>query len=106
MDLRYLLAQTGIELLAVTETKLGENFPDAQFYVEGYNLTPYRRDRNTNGGGLMVFIRKDLITRRIKELESTKTEVISLELTVSKRKWIIFSVYRPTETNFKPFSLS
>ena len=103
VDLRYVLAQTGIELLAVSETKFSENFPDAQFYVEGYNFPPYRRDRNSNGGGLMVFAKKDLITRRIKELKSTKIEIISLELTVSKRKWIIFSVYRPPKTNIQTF---
>ena len=103
VDSRYVLAQTGIELLVVSETKLTENFPDAQFYVEGYNFPPYRRDRNSNGGGLMVFAKKDLITRRIKELESTKIEIISLELTVSKHKWIIFSVYRPPKTNFETF---
>ena len=61
VDLRNVPAQTGIELLAVSETKLSENFPDAQFYVEGYNFPPYRRDRNTNGVGLMVFTKKDLI---------------------------------------------
>ena len=103
VDLRYVLAQTGIELLAVSETKLGENFPDAQFYVESYIFPSYRRDRNTDGRGLMVFRKKDLITTRIKELESTKIEIISLELTVSKRKWIIFSVYRPPKTNFEIF---
>ena len=101
--MRYVLAQTGIKLLAVSETKLGENLPDAQFYVEGYNFPPYRKDRNTNGGGLMVFTRKDLITRRIKELESTKMEIISLELTVSKHTWIIFLVYRPPKTNVETF---
>ena len=103
VDLRYVLAQTHIQLLAVSETKLSENFPDAQFYLEGYSFPPFRRDRNTNGGGLMVFTKKDLITGRIKELESTKIEMISLELTVSKRKWIIFSVYRPPKTNFETF---
>ena len=104
VDLRYVLAQTGIELPAVSETKLSENFPDAQFYVERYNFPPYHRDRNSNGGGLMVFMKKDLITGQIKELESTKTEINSLELTVSKHKWIIFSVYLPPKTtNFQTF---
>ena len=79
VDLRYVPAQTGTELLAVSETKLSENSPDAQFYVEGYNFPPYWRDRNTSGGGLMVF---------------TKLTVIS------KRKWIIFSVYQPPKTKF------
>ena len=50
VDLRYVPAQTGTELFAVSETKLGESFPDAQFYVGGYNFPPYWRDRNKNGG--------------------------------------------------------
>ena len=54
----------------------------------------------------MIFMKKDLITRRINELESTKVETISLELTVSKRKWMIFSVYRPPKSNFETFSRS
>ena len=58
VDLKYVLSQTGIELLAVSETKLSENFSDAQFYVEGYNFPPYRRDRNTNRGGLNGFQEK------------------------------------------------
>ena len=35
--------------------------------------------RNKKWGGLMVFTKKYLITRRIKELESTKVEITSLE---------------------------
>ena len=31
----------------------------------------------------------------MKDLESTEIEVICLELTIAKRKWVIFSVYRP-----------
>ena len=58
MDLRYVLPQTGTELLAVSETKLSENFPDAQFYEEGYNFSPYQRDGNTNGGGFNGFYEK------------------------------------------------
>ena len=41
VDLRYVLAQTGIELLTVSEKKLSKNFSDAHFYVEGYNFPPY-----------------------------------------------------------------
>ena len=48
----------------------------------------------------MVFKKNDLVTGRIKELESTKIEIISLELTVSKHKWINFSVYRPSKGLF------
>ena len=94
-DLRYILRQTGIKIVAVSETKLSVEFPDSQFFIDGYTFPVFQRDRNKHGGGLIVFTKKDLITKRKKEFESTDLEVIWLELTVSKRKWIIFSVYRP-----------
>ena len=42
-----------------------------------------------------MFTKKDLITKRMKNLESTEIEVICLELIIAKRKWVIFPVYRP-----------
>ena len=49
-DLRYILKQTGIEIVAVSETKLSEEFPDSQFFIDGYTFPAYRRDRNKHGG--------------------------------------------------------
>ena len=37
----------------------------------------------------------DVITKHLIELELSLIEVICVELTVSKNKWAIFSVYRP-----------
>ena len=45
--------------------------------------------------GLIVFTKRDLITKQMKDLESTEIEVICSELTLAERKWVIFSVYRP-----------
>ena len=33
VDLRHILEQTGIEIVAVSETKLSEEFPDSQFLL-------------------------------------------------------------------------
>ena len=99
-----ILKQTGVEIVTVSETKLSEEFPDSQFFIDGYTFPAYRRDRNKHGGGLIVFTKKDLITKRKKEFESTDLEVICLELSISKRKWIIFSVYHPPGSgNFANF---
>ena len=68
IDLRYILKQTGI---AVSETKLSEEFPDSQFFYGRVYFPAYRRDRYKHGGGLIVFTKKDLITKRKKEFEST-----------------------------------
>ena len=39
-----------VDILVITETKLDDSFPNAQFLVEGFS-TPFRFDRNRNGGG-------------------------------------------------------
>ena len=46
----------------LSETKLDSSFPHAQFSIEGYSK-PYRLDRDRNGGGLILFIRKGLLSK-------------------------------------------
>ena len=55
VDLRQILEQTGIEIVAVSESKLSEEFPDSQFFIDGYMFPAYRRDRNNHGSGSIVF---------------------------------------------------
>ena len=102
VDLRHVLSQTGIEIVSISETKLSSDFPDAQFQVDGY-VYPYRKDRTKHGGGIMVFVKNDLITKWKQEFESDSVEIISLELTISREKWNIFSFYRPPKSNIANF---
>ena len=48
-----------IDVLLISETKIDSSFPSAQFHLEGYP-TPYRLDRNANGGGILLYIREDI----------------------------------------------
>ena len=57
------------------------------------------RDRDKNGGGLIEFLRKGYITKRLKDYETQICETICSEFTVSKKQWICFSVYRPLSYN-------
>ena len=50
-----------IDILMISETKLHANFPTNQFFIQGY-LTVYRLDRNDKGGGIMLFVKDDVIT--------------------------------------------
>lgn len=93
-DLRYILSIANIELIAITETKLNSEFPDAQFCVNGYH-SPVRKDRNINGGGIMVLIKNDIPFKRLKEFESESLEIICIEIQITKKRWCVFSVYRP-----------
>ena len=98
IDLRHILIHTGVESVVIGESKLDSEFPDDQFHIDGYSFPPYRRDRNQHGGGLLMFTRNDLITRRLENFKSSNIEMICIELIISKRKWVIFSVYRPPKT--------
>ena len=51
-----------LDLLLVSETKLDDSFPTAQFLMSGF-CKPYRLDRCSNGGGLPLYIRADTPSR-------------------------------------------
>ena len=47
------------DVLLVSETKIDDSFLNGNFLIDGFS-TPYRLDRNSNGGGLMLFVREDI----------------------------------------------
>ena len=44
---------------------LDASFPENQFYIDGFSK-PYRLDRNIHGGGVMIYIRKDIPSKELK----------------------------------------
>ena len=51
----------------VFETKLDDNFPEGQFLIEGFH-SPFRFDRNRNGGGIMIYLREDIPAKLLSHL--------------------------------------
>ena len=43
-----------VDILGLSETKLDNSFPTAQFKVD--NFMVYRKDRNGFGGGLLMYV--------------------------------------------------
>ena len=68
-----------IDLPFIDETKLDASFPDTQFHIEGYQYSPFRRDRDKNGGGKMIFIREGLIAKKLYAYEDSTSETICLK---------------------------
>ena len=62
-----------VDVLMISETKIDDSFPVGQFLIEGF-CTPYRLDRNSKGGGILLYVREDipsnLISMDISPLES------------------------------------
>ena len=46
------MVEDKIEIFLISETKLDSSFPSGKFVIKGYS-TPFRLDRNQNGGGLV-----------------------------------------------------
>ena len=42
----------------VSETKIDDSIPNGKLLIDEFS-TPYRLDRNSNGGRLMLFVRED-----------------------------------------------
>ena len=53
------LAKDSIDILMISESKVDDSFLHEQFFLDGF-ATPFRLDRNRNGGGFMIVIRNDI----------------------------------------------
>ena len=58
-DLLTDLIMGNVDVLVISETKLDDSFPAGQFKIPGF-ASPFRLDRNQNGGGIIVFVREDI----------------------------------------------
>ena len=47
------------DIFLISESKLDDSFPEGQFIIDGYHA-PFRFDRYWNGGGLLLYVRKDI----------------------------------------------
>ena len=83
--------------------KIRWSFPEPQFQLNDYRFPPFRKDRNSKGGGKVVFLKLRLIINRIQSLETTFSEIICIELTIVKKKWWVLSAYRQLKENKKFF---
>ena len=94
-DALKLLIEDKLDVLVITETKIDDSYPTSQFEIKGFG-TPFRRDRNKHGGGVLVYIREHLPCREVPFVNMPhEIEGIFIELTLRKKKWLIFGGYNP-----------
>ena len=90
-DLRIFCKDLSLDYFVLSETKSDESFPTAQFTLEGYEIR-CRKDRDKYSGGLIEFVKSGFICKTIPEYTSDKIESICSEFTISKSKYICFSI--------------
>ena len=86
-----------IDILMVSRTKLDDSFPEAQFLIEGFH-SPFRFDRNINGGGIMLYVREDIPTKLLIH-DFPGVESFFVEINLHKKKWLINCSYNPHKSN-------
>ena len=59
------LVKDKLDIFLISETKIDQSFPPAQFTINGYH-NPFRRDRDKMGGGLLLYARDDITCKEIK----------------------------------------
>ena len=98
IDVRGMIGRLQLDYFVISETKLGSSFPSAQFHIGDYEIRN-RRDRDKSGGGLTEFVKKGIIMKRLKDLETNHSETICTETTMSKKRWFCMSVYTPPSSS-------
>ena len=87
----------------MVETKLDETFSENEFLLNGFKK-PFRLDKSRNSGGLMVFVRSDIPSRRLSDFSLTDDlQAIPFELSIKNRKWLVVSLYNPDKALGRAF---
>ena len=75
-----------VDILLLSETKLDDSFPTGKFSLNGYSK-PYRLDRCSNGGGILLYVRDDIPSRLLTDYRiKDNLELFFVEVNIQKKK--------------------
>ena len=72
----------------VFETKIDDSFPVGNFVIDGFS-THYRLDRDSNGGGIMLYVREDIPSNLLATDGKNHIESFYVELNPCNEKSIV-----------------
>ena len=82
----------------MSETKIDETFPSEQFLISGFAKS-LSLDRNSRGGGIVLFIRDNMPFRILKPGNLPfKTEAFFIDINLRKKKWLMCCGYNPNKS--------
>ena len=87
-----------IDILMVSETKLDDTFPTSQFLMQGYS-TPFRKDRTSKGGVILLYVREDIPCKIIKTETDAYHEGFFIEINLRKKRWLLSCSYNSHKNN-------
>ena len=87
-----------IDILMISENKIDNSFPISRFTMTGYSI-PFRLDRTSHGGGILLFVREDIPCKIIKTDCDADFEGIFVEINLRKKKRLLCCSYNPRKSN-------
>ena len=79
----------------ITKTKVDDSFPVSRFGIDGFS-TPFRLDRNKNGGGILLFICSYIVASKLNNyIFPNDIEAFFIEINIKGNKWLICCSYNP-----------
>ena len=88
-----------LDVLLVSETILDNSFPTAQFLFDGFSK-PYRLDRCSNGGGILLYVKDDISSRLLTDHRSPdNAKCLFTEINIRNKKWLLCCSCSPHRNN-------
>ena len=89
-----MLSNHVFDIFAINESKIDSSIPDSEINIPSYKSI--RKDRNRNGGGVVIYVREQISFRDRNDLVSDKLEMICIEIEHPHSKPFLLSTwYRP-----------
>ena len=93
-----------LDIIVIAETKLDSSFPSNQFTISGFK-SPIRLDISSNSGGILVYIKEDILFKKIEDRDIPRDiQIIPIEINIRKQKWLLLPIYRNPRQDPKYFA--
>ena len=90
-ELANIISSIKPDIILGTETWLDQNIHSRELFPYGFNI--FRRDRNRNGGGVLIAISDQLTCHEVPELSAEGCEMIWAKVHLKGRKHLLVSSY-------------
>ena len=95
------MVSNSIDVMAVSETWLNPSIPDSLVDIPGYDI--FRRDRDSLGGGVCLYINNQLKCKQRKDLLKSNLEAIWVEVIDGEQTIVVSCIYRPPDSTVEYF---
>ena len=101
-ELRVFIDDYRPDIICINEAKVDDKIHDSDIEIDNYLLV--RKNRNLDGGGVAIYILKDLEFAVRDDLMTYNSENVTIQLKIGNYKsFIVTALYRPSDKPVKYF---